>query len=169
MTEAIKQRLIKVCDDFDLNTGKIIIVSDKDSNVQKAWRLGRIMYLSCAAHGLHNLLMVNVIRNIDGLSVLLDKVQAIISKLRYRENEPRDAPLLLSNHSNDAIIEDIRTVSELLDADMSSPIELDEEEDDDNTPLALLQTTTIVREKHLINRSIKPKQFYTLKKRVPTR
>lgn len=167
--EAIKQRLIKVCDDFGLNTGKIIIVSDKGSNVQKAWRLTHIMYLSCAAHGLHNLLMVDVIPKIDGLSALLDKVQAIISKLRYRENELRDAFLSSSNYSNDTMIEGIRTASELLDADMSSPIALDEEEDDDNTPLALLRTTTIVCEEHLINRSIESKQFYTLKKRVPTR
>ncbi|CAF4613866.1 unnamed protein product [Rotaria sp. Silwood2] len=149
--EAIKQRLIKVCGDFGLNTGKIIIVSDKGSNIQKAWRLAHIMYFSCAAHGLHNLLMVDVIPKTDGLSDLLGKVQAIISKLRYRENELRDAFLSLSNHSNFAMIEDILTASELLDADMSSPIELDEE-DDDNTLIALPRTTTAACEEHLTNR-----------------
>ncbi|CAF4407665.1 unnamed protein product [Rotaria sp. Silwood2] len=135
--EAIKQRLIKVCDDFGLNSGKIIIASDKGSNVQKAWRLVHVMHLSRAAHGLHNLLMVDVIPKIDGLSELLDKVQTIISKLRYRENELRDAFLSSSTDSNAAMIEDILTVSELLDADISSRTELDEE-DDDNTSIALL-------------------------------
>ncbi|CAF4149035.1 unnamed protein product, partial [Rotaria sp. Silwood2] len=106
------------------------------SNVQKAWRLVHVMHLSRAAHGLHNLLMVDVIPKIDGLSELLDKVQTIISKLRYRENELRDAFLSSSTDSNAAMIEDILTVSELLDADISSRTELDEE-DDDNTSIAL--------------------------------
>ncbi|CAF1214308.1 unnamed protein product, partial [Didymodactylos carnosus] len=74
--EVIKQRLIEVCDDFGLNAVKIIIVSDKGSNVQKAWRHAHIMHLPCAAHDLHNLLMVDVIPKIDGLSALLDNVQA---------------------------------------------------------------------------------------------
>ncbi|CAF2386215.1 unnamed protein product [Rotaria sp. Silwood2] len=161
--EAIKQRLIKVCDDFGLNSGKIIIASDKGSNVQKAWRLVHVMHLSRAAHGLHNLLMVDVIPKIDGLSELLDKVQTIISKLRYRENELRDAFLSSSTDSNAAMIEDILTVSELLDADISSRTELDEE-DDDNTSIALRLTTTIACEEHLINCSIESKQFYTFEK-----
>ncbi|CAF3986211.1 unnamed protein product [Rotaria sp. Silwood1] len=167
--EAIMQRLIKVCDDFGLNANKIIIVSDKGSNVQKAWRLAHLLYLPCAAHGLRNLLMVDVIPKIDGLTISLDKVQAIISKLRCRENELREAFLLSTNDSNDSITEDLHTTFELLDADMSSPIALYEDEDDDNTHFALLRTTLIERENHSTNPSTESKKFHTLKKRVCTR
>ena len=53
----------------------------------KVWRLLKLIHVGCVAHGIHNLLMKDCFPKTTGVPALLDKIQLIIKKLRYRQDE----------------------------------------------------------------------------------
>ncbi|CAF1549606.1 unnamed protein product, partial [Rotaria sordida] len=82
--ESIKDLVSNVLNEFGINPNSVIVVSDKVSNMRKAWGLLNVIHVFFVGHGIHNLLMKDCFYNIYYVSEILDKVQSIINKLRYR-------------------------------------------------------------------------------------
>jgi hypothetical protein len=55
--------------------------------MKKAWRILKVIHTFCVAHGIHNLLMKDCLPKLIIVPDLLDKIQMIINKLRYRQHE----------------------------------------------------------------------------------
>ncbi|CAF3610042.1 unnamed protein product, partial [Rotaria socialis] len=85
--EKIKDLISTVLSGYDINQNDVIIVSDKGSNMRKAGKLLNVVHVFCIAHGIHNLLMKDCFPKMQRVSEILNKVQAIINKLRYRQHE----------------------------------------------------------------------------------
>jgi hypothetical protein len=83
----------------------------------KACRLLKMINVWCIAHGIHNLLMKDCLPKMTGVPALLGKIQLTIDKLRYRQQELEDE-FYRSNHGFDnRVLEIVKHVGELLDAD----------------------------------------------------
>jgi hypothetical protein len=152
----------------------------------KAWRLLKLVHLGCAAHGIHNLLMKDCFPNMTGVPALLNKVQLIINKLRYRQHELEEE-FNRSNHGLEGgLLEIINKLGEVLDADCAtSSIDADDSSElieniENNQTLGvsslidlqLNQTPDQNRARSsvlLSTKSMDSNRFHTLKKRVLTR
>ena len=55
--------------------------------MRKAWKLLSVIHSFCIGHGIHNWLMKDCFSLMDLVPDILDKVQIIINKLRYRQHE----------------------------------------------------------------------------------
>ena len=55
--------------------------------MRKACKVLNVMHTYCIGHGIHNWLMKNCFSKMVLVPDLLDKVQMIINKLCYRQNE----------------------------------------------------------------------------------
>lgn len=196
--EAIKDRLLIVLNEFNLSSSNIIIVSktyrlfsklfyfieffkqisDKGSNMRKAWKLLKIIHMFCIGHGIHNLLMVDCFPRLTGVPDLLDKVQMIINKLRYRQHELEQEFIRIHDQIKNDLFEIINKAGEALDADLE--LSYDDIEDADqvdneneNYELELYSINDqrsskfdYLKKTNTTNNSY---EFHTLKKRVVTR
>ncbi|CAF4145215.1 unnamed protein product, partial [Rotaria sordida] len=117
--EAIKDRFLTVLNEFNLSSNNIIVISDKGSNMRKAWKLLKIIHMFCIGHGIHNLLMVDCFPRLTGIPDLLDKVQKIINKLRYRRHELEQEFIRIHDQIKNDLFEVINKAGEVLDADLA--------------------------------------------------
>ena len=206
--EAIAQRISHVAIEYNLNVNNLIAVSkianipkhlihiallssfdqvsDRGSNMLKAWRLLKLIHVGCVAHGIHNLLMKDCFPRMNGVPALLDKIQLIINKLRYRQHELEEE----FNRSNDrldgGLLEIINKLGEVLDADcVSSSIDTVESSElieniencrtpdvsffSDVEPDQLFDQNRTESGPLLPTKPLDPSRFHTLKKRVLTR
>ncbi|CAF1622642.1 unnamed protein product [Rotaria magnacalcarata] len=116
--EAIKDRFLIVLNEFNLSSNNITVISDKDSNMRKAWKLLKIIHMSCIGHGIHNLLMVDCFPRLTDVPDLLDKVQKIINKLHYRQHELEQEFIRIHDQIKNDLFKVINKASEVLDADL---------------------------------------------------
>lgn len=132
--------------------------------MKKAWKILKVIHTFCVAHGIHNLLMKDCLPQIILVPDLLDKIQMIINKLRYRQHELEEEFRRTNDEINNKLLRDINQAGEILDADVAScyiDIDTDDSvelnESIENVDLTL-QVKTTASEK-----------FHTLKKRISTR
>lgn len=156
--------------------------------MRKAWRLLKVVHTFCIAHGIHNLLMKDCFPNMTGVSAVLDKIQLMIDKLRYRQHELEVEFHRSNNESGRSLLEVINTAGEVMDADSAlSSASTDTDVVDDSSrnlgdtetlDLSSLRTLKLnaTGEKHRKRASLlessKPidsNRFHTLKKRILTR
>ena len=152
----------------------------------KAWRLLKLIHVGCVAHGIHNLLMKDCFPRMSGVPALLDKIQLIINKLRYRQHELEEEFNRPNDGLHDGLLEIINQLGEVLDADcVSSSIdtaessELIENIENYQTPDVLsfgdlepdqLSDQNRTKSSALLpTKPLDPNRFHTLKKRVLTR
>ncbi|CAF4940601.1 unnamed protein product, partial [Rotaria sp. Silwood2] len=118
-----------VLTEFGVNPNNVIVVSDKGSNMRKAWRLLNVIHIFCVAHGIHNLLMKDCFPNMHYVSEILDKVQLIINKLRYRQHELENEYFQSSEKKYNDLFLSINKAGEIIDADLASTyIDVDDSE-----------------------------------------
>ncbi|CAM4956370.1 unnamed protein product [Rotaria socialis] len=181
--EAIKDLFLTVLHEFGLTSNNIIVVSDQGSNMRKAWKLLKVIHTFCIGHGIHNWLMTDCIPEMNLVPNLLDNVQMIINKLRYRQHELEHEFLRSNEMINNDLLSTINKAGELLDADAASPYinfeTLDENminNDFRKSPLSnnlqfnskQIQCSTKSNSLMSTNQT-DPETFHTLKKRVLTR
>ncbi|CAF3328276.1 unnamed protein product [Rotaria sp. Silwood2] len=185
--EAIKDIVSDVLTEFGVNPNNVIVVSDKGSNMRKAWRLLNVIHIFCVAHGIHNLLMKDCFPNMHYVSEILDKVQLIINKLRYRQHELENEYFQSSEKKYNDLFLSINKAGEIIDADLASTyIDVDDSEvlnekcqnnnleelrlsDDLELRAKTCENTYKFNRSALINNSNDSNRFHTLKKRVLTR
>ncbi|CAF4343125.1 unnamed protein product, partial [Rotaria socialis] len=119
--EAIKDLFLTVLHEFGLTSNNIIVVSDQGSNMRKAWKLLKVIHTFCIGQGIHNWLMTDCIPEMNLVPNLLDNVQMIINKLRYRQHELEHKFLRSNEMINNDLLSTINKAGELLDADAASP------------------------------------------------
>ena len=85
--------------------------------MRKAWRLLKVVHTFCIAHGIHNLLMKDCFPKMTDVPAILDKIQLIIEKLRYRQHELEDEFDRSNNESSRSLLEVISQAGEVMDAD----------------------------------------------------
>ncbi|CAF5034176.1 unnamed protein product, partial [Rotaria socialis] len=89
--------------------------------MRKAWKLLKVIHTFCIGHGIHNWLMTDCIPEMNLVPNLLDNVQMIINKLRYRQHELEHEFLRSNEMINNDLLSTINKAGELLDADAASP------------------------------------------------
>ncbi|CAF1583619.1 unnamed protein product, partial [Didymodactylos carnosus] len=94
-------------------------VSDKGSNMRKAWKLLKVIHMYCIAHGIHNLLMVDCFPKLTGVPDLLNKVQTIISKLRYRQHELEEEFIRLNDQTKNDLLQEIESILHIIGIESS--------------------------------------------------
>jgi len=156
--------------------------------MRKAWRLLNVVHIFCVAHGIHNLLMKDCFPNMQCVPEILDKVQSIINKLRYRQHELENEYVRANEKKYNELFMSINKVGEIIDADASSTyIDFDEQEkssekfQNNNADGLCLSgnlkfTSKINDNKYMSifsalikNNNNDSNEFHTLKKRVLTR
>jgi hypothetical protein len=130
--------------------------------MKKAWKLLQVMHTFCVAHGIHNLLIADCFPKLDVVPDLLDKIQMIINKLRYRQQELEEEFYRLNDQMYYNLLSEINKAGEILDADsISSYIDVDDlnelNENEENNGLTV---PVITNDSNV---------FHTLKKRILTR
>lgn len=129
--------------------------------MRKAWNILKVMHTFCAAHGIHNLLMKDSLPRLNMVPDLLDKIQVIINKLRYRQHELEVEFHHVNDEVNAKILSEINQVGEILDADStSSYIDIDQ-------PIDSREITENISP--LVTFTTDSNTFHTLKKRILTR
>ncbi|CAF1486934.1 unnamed protein product [Rotaria sordida] len=161
--ESIKDLVSNVLNEFGINPNSVIVVSDKASNMRKAWRLLNVIHVFCVGHGIHNLLMKDCFHNMHYVSEILDKVQSIINKLRYRQHELENEYFRSNEKSFNDLLLSIDKAGEIIDADLASTyIDADDtqvlNEKFQNDNLEVLQLSDDLKFR-----------FHTLKQRIVTR
>jgi hypothetical protein len=154
--------------------------------MRKAWRLLKVVHMFCVAHGLHNLLMKDCFPNMTSVPTLLNKIQLIIDKLRYRQDELEDEFYRSNNDSSRSLMKVINTAGDIMDADSAlSSMDTDDTAESNHTTdnvetidlssfhgLKLNSETDRQGKKSSLLTSSKPidsNRFHTLKKRILTR
>ncbi|CAF3955873.1 unnamed protein product [Rotaria sp. Silwood1] len=184
--EAIKDLVLLVLHEFNINSNNIIVVSDQGPNMCKAWKLLNVIHTFCIGHGIHNWLMKDCFPHMNLVPDLLDKVQMIINKLRYRQHELENEFFRYNEMINQNLFISLNKAGEILDADIAlSNIDVENIQtlNDDviinNVEESFLsndlqfnskqiQSSTISNNLLLINNK-NSERFHTLKKRVLTR
>lgn len=130
--------------------------------MQKAWKILEVMYSFCVAHGIHNLLMKDCFPQLLTVSNLLDKVQMIINKLRFRQHELEEEFHRTNGQTNNNPLFEINRAGEVLDADLASSYV----DTDDSNESSYVSTSNylLTGAKPAVSNS-----FHTLKKRILTR
>jgi hypothetical protein len=154
--------------------------------MRKAWKLLNVIHTFCIGHGIHNWLMKDCFPAMILVPDLLDKVQMIINKLRYRQHELEHEFFQSNEMRNQDLFAAINKAGEILDADIASSYidvenleALNEDIIINNLEESLLSDDLQFDSKE-IQRSTKynnllsinktdPERFHTLKKRVVTR
>ncbi|CAF1371570.1 unnamed protein product [Rotaria sp. Silwood1] len=98
----------------------VLVVSDQGSNMRKAWKLLNVIHTFCIGHGIHNWLMKDSFPHMILVPDLLDKVQMIINKLRYRQHELENEFFRSNEMINQDLFTTLNDVGEILDADIAS-------------------------------------------------
>ena len=155
--------------------------------MRKAWRLLNVIHIFCVAHGIHNLLMRDCFPNMHNVAEILDKVQLIINKLRYRQHELENEYFISSEKQYGDLFMSMDKTGEIIDADLdSSNIDVDDPEvlnekcqhnnlqdlllsDDVEHRSKTCETRFKSNRSALINTNNDSNRFHTLKKRVLTR
>lgn len=86
----------------------------------KAWRLLKVVNAFRAAHGIHKWLMKDGLPHLTNVPDLLNKVQSIIDKLRYRQHELEQEFNRLNAEKNNDLLAAINHAGEMIDADLAS-------------------------------------------------
>ncbi|CAF3773476.1 unnamed protein product, partial [Rotaria sp. Silwood1] len=185
--ESIKDLVSNVLNEFGINPNNVIVVSDKGANMRKAWRLLNVIHIFCAGHGIHNLLMKDCFHNMHYVSEILDKVQPISNKLRYRQHELENEYFRSNENRFNDLLSSIDKAGEIIDADLASThIDADDTQvlneklQNDNLEALWLSDDLKFRSNAcentyksncsaLINNNNGFKRFHTLKKRIVTR
>ena len=156
--------------------------------MRKAWRLLKVVHTFCVAHGIHNLLMKDCFPNMTGVSDVLDKVQLMIDKLRYRQHELEDEFDRSNNESGRRLLDVMNAAGELMDADSALSSDATDAHAGDESSRNQSNTETLDlpsfrglklnaandehRKRASLLTSSKPidsNRFHTLKKRILTR
>ena len=155
--------------------------------MRKAWKLLNVLHIFCIAHGIHNLLMKDCIPKMHHVSEILDKVQLIIKKLRYRQHELESEYFKSTEKELNDLILSINKVGEIIDADSvltyvdTDGIDVFHEQSQNNSTdeLYLLDYLTHKSKANenkyrpncslIVNDNNDSNRFHTLKKRVATR
>jgi hypothetical protein len=156
--------------------------------MRKAWRLLKVIHAFCVAHGIHNWLMKDCLPKLTNVPDLLDKVQSIINKLRYRQHELEEEFYRLTDEINNNLLQAINYAGEMIDADLASSfmdtddlIELNNDMDNQNydptekcsfDALQINSTTNQCSSKSsslTLAHASDSNSFHSLKKRIPTR
>ncbi|CAF3888028.1 unnamed protein product [Rotaria sp. Silwood1] len=88
--------------------------------MRKAWKLLNVIHTFCIGHGIHNWLMKDSFPHMILVPDLLDKVQMIINKLRYRQHELENEFFRSNEMINQDLFTTLNDVGEILDADIAS-------------------------------------------------
>jgi len=88
--------------------------------MRKAWKLLKLIHTFCIAHGIHNLLMKDCLPRLTNVPNLLDKIQSIIDKLRYRQHELEEEFRRVNDRKNSDLLQAINKAGEMIDADLAS-------------------------------------------------
>lgn len=155
--------------------------------MRKAWKLLNVVHIFCIAHGMHNLLMKDCFPQMQNVTDILDKVQLIINKLRYRQHELETEYFKSTEKELDDLISSFNKVGEIIDADLAVTYVdtddmnvLNEKSLNNNMDEAYLSDCMIFKSKAnesqyrsgcslMVNDNNGSNRFHTLKKRVPTR
>ena len=86
----------------------------------KAWKLLKVIYTFCVAHGIHNQFMKDCLPKLAYVPDLLDKVPTIINKLRYHQHELEEEFNRLQDQTNSDLLDVINKARKILDADSAS-------------------------------------------------
>ncbi|CAF3833892.1 unnamed protein product, partial [Rotaria sp. Silwood1] len=185
--ESIQDLVSNVLNEFGINPNNVIVVLDKGSNMRKGWRLLNVIHIFCAGHGIHNLLMKDCFHNMHYVSEILDKVQPISNKLRYRQHELENEYFRSNENRFNDLLSSIDKAGEIIDADLASThIDADDTQvlneklQNDNLEALWLSDDLKFRSNAcentyksncsaLINNNNGFKRFHTLKKRIVTR
>ncbi|CAF1593420.1 unnamed protein product [Rotaria sp. Silwood1] len=147
--------------------------------MRKAWKLLKIIHMFCIGHGIHNLLMVDCFPRLTGVPDLLDKVQKIINKLRYRQHELEQEFIQIHDQIKNDLFEVINKAGEVLDADLALSYDdiedvdqLDNEKENYELELYSINDQRSSKFDYLKKTNTTTNnsyEFHTLKKRVVTR
>jgi hypothetical protein len=88
--------------------------------MRKAWKLLKVIHTFCIAHEIHNWLMKDCFPQLTHVPDLLNKVQKIINKFRYRQQELEEEFIRLTDQMRDDLLRAINETGEVLDADLAS-------------------------------------------------
>ena len=74
----------------------------------------------CAAHGIHNWLIIDCLPQLANVPDLLDKVQSKIDQLRYRQHELEQEFNRLNTEKDNDLLAAINHAGEMIEADLAS-------------------------------------------------
>ena len=146
--------------------------------MRKAWKLLNVIHSFCIGHGIHNWLMKDCFPYMDLVPDILDKVQIIINKLRYRQHELENEFFRSNQLINEDFFASLNNVDEILDADMaSSNIDVENTETlnkdivlpDDLKFNSKQMQHLVISNNLLLTSDTESERFHTLKKRVLAR
>lgn len=142
----------------------------------------------CVEHGIHNWLMKDALPQLLNVPGLLDKVQSIINKLRYRQHELEQEFHRSNDLINNSLLQSINNAGEMLDANLASSdfdaddlVQMHDDTDDndcgptENFPFRNLQINSSKKQyssksnPSSITCTNNSNSFHRLKKRIPTR
>ena len=147
--------------------------------MRKAWELLEVIHAFCIGHGHRNLLMVDYFPPLTGVPDLLDKVQNMINKLRYRQHELEREFIRISDQIKNDLFEVINMVGEVLDVNLALSYndtedigELSNEKENCELELFSISDQSLSKTDYLKKTNTTANntyEFHTLKKRIVTR
>lgn len=109
--------LKKVLIQFNLNNKIITLVTDGGTNMIKAAKDMKVERLSCVAHGLHNLVMVDTLSKIPDVNNLIIKARTIVKILAFKTQEFEKVKEILQQEDINNILDSAENLEEILEAD----------------------------------------------------
>lgn len=131
---AIKNEILEVKTNFNLQNKELTFVTDRGSNIILALNLCDAENIFCVGHGLHNLITVDGFRENVEVSRFITKVKNIVRALRYRSSDLEKE----ADEVQQKIINDIDNSYELLENELNEDTDFDYA-NEDNIPLSVIQ------------------------------
>lgn len=113
----IVDEIKKVLAQFNLNNKIITLVTDGGANMIKAARDMKTERLSCVAHGLHNLVMIDTFSKIPEVNSFIAEARTIIKVLAFKSQEIEEIKEITQQEEINNILDTVENLEEILEAD----------------------------------------------------